>query len=428
MLGLMLTASCGASPTKGIMPLPPVPEYLRHGGAVQPAQGAGNHRAHEGGHAGHETLVINYVMSLKSVLPAPKPLGATHVILGFIEPASKDLPRAVSSGAHSWLRGATAEYAKLSRAERQELRKQLGTANVPAKIMASVGGPHTKHDDFHWPSFNPEAFGTMLAETVIKLELDGVDIDLEGWSRWVGNDGKRPGSTSAGGATGNTNIRFQNENGAHFIETAHNGTREGNNIGRSNNNWVVDTNGPNFVKRLTLAIRKRYDQEYSFLGDSHTAKRAPERYRPERFLLSHAPQLPDFHKGRTYEGLLADAEFFDAVDFINVQFYNQFVFDTNTYIFTKDIYPNQAGAPTCLASLVNTTVRLSEGVRTPEEVSAKLILGFPCLGQSSLQIGEYNHQQCDGKMAADVISTGLNLGYPLRGVFEWSAPPPQVYP
>merc|ERR1719272_2592817 len=250
----------------------------------------------------------------------------------------------------------------------------------------------------------------------------------EGWSRWVGNDGKRPGSTSAGGSTGNTNIRFQNENGAHFIETAHNGTREGNNIGRSNNNWVVDTNGPNFVKRLTLAIRKRYDQEYSFLGDSHTAKRAPERYRPERFLLSHAPQLPDFHSGKTYEGLLADAEFFDAVDFINVQFYNQFVFDTNTYIFTKDIYPNQAGAPTCLASLVNATVRLSEGVRTPEEVSAKLILGFPCLGQSSLQIGEYNHQRCDGKMAAAVIATGLDLGYPLRGVFEWSAHPPQVYP
>merc|ERR1711865_751972 len=87
---------------------------------------------------------------------------------------------------------------------------------------------------------------------------------------------------------------------------------------------------------------KRFDKEFSFLGDSHMAKKAPERY-----LLSHAPQLPDFHSGKTYEGLLADAEFFDAVDFINVQFYNQFVFDTNTYIFTKDIYPNQAGAPTC---------------------------------------------------------------------------------
>ena len=90
---------------------------------------------------------------------------------------------------------------------------------------------------------------------------------------------------------------------------------------RNNNNWVVDTSGPNFVKRLTLAIRKRFDKEFSFLGDSHMAKKAPERYRPERFLLSHAPQLPDFHSGKTYEGLLADAEFFDAVDFINVQFY-----------------------------------------------------------------------------------------------------------
>ena len=48
---------------------------------------------------------------------------------------------------------------------------------------------------------------------------------------------------------------------------------------------------------------------------------------------------------------------------MNVQFYNQFVFDTNTYIFTKDIYPNQPGAPTCLASLVNTTVRVRVGVR-----------------------------------------------------------------
>ena len=56
------------------------------------------------------------------------------------------------------------------------------------------------------------------------------------------------------------------------------------------------------------------------------------------------------------------------------------------------------------------------------------MLGFPCLGQSSFQIGEHNHQRCDGKMAADVIATGLNLGFPLRGVFEWSAHPPQVYP
>ena len=391
---MLALLSCGASPTKGIMPLPPAP----HRGTVQAAKGSGEHRAHGGYHV-HEDLVINYVMSLKSVLPAPKPLGATHVILGFIEPSTKDLPNAVSSDrGHSWLRGATAEYAKLSRFERQELRKQLGTATVPAKIMASVGGPHVKHDDFHWPTFNPEAFGTMLAETVIKLELDGVDIDLEGWSRWVGNDGKKPGSTGAGGATGNTNIRFQNENDAHFIATPHNGTREGNNIGRSNNNWVVDTNGPNFIKRLSLAIRKRYDSEVSFLADANKAKRLPERYRPERFLLSHAPQLPDFHKGRTYAGLLADAEFFDAVDFMNVQFYNQFVFDTNTYIFTKDIYPNQPGAPTCLASLVNTTVRNSEGALTAEEVSAKLVLGFPCLGQSSFQIGEFNHQRCDGKI------------------------------
>ena len=230
---MLALLSCGASPTKGIMPLPSV-----HMGAVQAAKGSGEHRAH-GGYNVHEDLVINYVMSLKSVLPAPKPLGATHVILGFIEPSTKELPNAVSSDrGHSWLRGAAAEYAKLSRFERQELRKQLGTATVPAKIMASVGGPRAKHDDFHWPTFNPEAFGTMLAETVIKLELDGVDIDLEGWSRWVGNDGKKPGSTGAGGATGNTNIRFQNENDAHFIATAHNGTREGNNIGRSNNNWL----------------------------------------------------------------------------------------------------------------------------------------------------------------------------------------------
>jgi hypothetical protein len=63
---------------------------------------------------------------------------------------------------------------------------------------------------------------------------------------------------------------------------------------------VVDTSGPNFIKRLSLAIRKRFDSEVSFLADANKAKRLPERYRPEHFLLSHAPQLPDFHKGRTY--------------------------------------------------------------------------------------------------------------------------------
>ena len=420
MLGL-LVVSCGASPTKGIMPLPAASEKTPSAAAL----GTDHHDAVEA--RSHETLVINYVMSLKSVLPAPKPLGATHVILGFIEPRSAELPKTDSQGVHAWLRGATAEYSKLSLIERQELRQQLGTENMPAKLMASVGGPDVKHDKSHWPNFDPDAFGSALADTVVKLGLDGVDIDLEGWSRWVGADGKQPGSSTAGGATGSVNIRFQNENGTHFIETAHNGTREGNNIGRKDANWVVDTNGPHFVKRLTLAIRKRFEKEFSFLADSNKAKEEPELYRPERFFLSHAPQLPDFHKGKTYEGLLADPEFFDAVDFINVQFYNQFVFDSNEYIFTKDIYPNQIGAPTCLASLVNATVRLSKGVRTPEEVSAKLVLGFPCMG-GSFQIDEYNHQECDAKKAAYVVSTGLALGYPLRGVFEWSAHPPQVYP
>merc|ERR1719217_1249022 len=43
-------------------------------------------------------------------------------------------------------------------------------------------------------------------------------------------------------------------------------------------------------------------------------------------------------------------------------------------------------------------------------------------------IGGYNHQLCNATEAADVVTTGVELGYPLRGVFEWSARPPTVYP
>ena len=364
-----------------------------------------------------EPLVINYVTGLKSILPAPDGnLGATHVILSFLEPFTKELP---GPDENTWVQGAVAEYAELSSREKDDLRRQLGTKNKPAKLMASLGGANAKHDDFHWQFFDPEAFGRRAAEYVIDLGLDGLDIDLEGWSTWVGVGVKeaREDHHDALWHWRHNDVAFQFRTASHAVQSSNNGSRsKGNNIGLRESNWVVDDNGPDFVKRLTMAVRERFHK-------AHKEGEPP-------YILSHAPQLPDFHKGRTYEHLLADQEFFDAIDFINVQFYNQFVFDSNAQIFTEDIYPPEAGGPTCLASLVNATVKTSErrgSRRTPEEVASKLVLGFPCLG-GSFQIADYNHNECDAEKAAEVLATGVELGYPLRGVFEWSARPPSVYP
>jgi len=322
--------------------------------------------------ADSEPMVVNYIMELNTVRPAPEGgLGSTHVILAFIEPISDSIP---GPGDDVWLQDSVLEWQQASDEERDELRRSLGTEDKPAKLMASIGGSKARHDAriSKWPDWDPVEMGNRAAQYVLDLGLDGIDIDLEGWSHWKANP-----------------------------EVA-------------KQRWVIDERGPAFMKKLTLAIREKFDAA------------SPG----QRLLISHAPQLPDFHKDKTYDGLLSDRKLWNAIDFVNVQFYNQFLFETNAHIFNIDIYPDIAESPTCFTSLINRTIQHAGGSKSWlkfNDVANKLLLGFPCIG-GSMMIGDYNHQECNPIMAAEVVTTGVKLGYPLRGVFEWSARPPQVTP
>ena len=64
---------------------------------------------------------------------------------------------------------------------------------------------------------------------------------------------------------------------------------------------------------------------------------------------------------------------------------------------------------------------------TAEQIRSKLLLGFPCKS-GSFMVSGYNHEECDPIKSAEVVAEGRALNYPLRGVFEWSAKPPTVYP
>ena len=319
------------------------------------------------GKADTEPMLVNYVMELATIRPAPEGgLGSTHVILAFIEPLTDAIP---GPGDDAWLQDAVLEWQQASEEERNEMRQTFGTADRPAKLMASIGGSRARHDKSTWPDWDPVEMGNRAAQYVLDLGLDGIDIDLEGWSKW----------------------------------------RNAPEVAKQK--WVIDERGPGFMKKLTMAIREKFDAA------------SPK----ERLLISHAPQLPDFHKDKTYQFLLSDRKFWNAVDFVNVQFYNQFLFPSNEHIYNIDIYPPLSESPTCFSSLINMTMKSAGGWLTYKDAAAKLLLGFPCIG-GSMMIDDYNHQQCDAVKAAEVVTTGVKLGYPLRGVFEWSARPPSVMP
>ena len=317
-----------------------------------------------------EPMLVNYIMELATVRPAPKGgLGSTHVILAFIEPLTETIP---GPDDDEWLSMSVLEWRDASEEEREDLRRTLGRDGKPVKIMASIGGSRARHDKSTWPDWDPVEMGNRAAQYVLDLGLDGIDVDLEGWSKWA----------------------------------------SGREVAKQK--WIIDERGPSFMKKLTLAIREKFDAA------------SPN----ERLIISHAPQLPDFHKDKTYQFLLSDRKFWAATDFVNLQFYNQFLFPTNEHIYNIDIYPPDAESPSCFESIINMTVKQTKnagGWLKYKDVAAKLLLGFPCIG-GSMMIDGYNHQECDAAKAAAVVTTGLKLGYPLAGVFEWSARPPSVMP
>ena len=191
--------------------------------------------------------------------------------------------------------------------------------------------------------------------------------------------------------------------------------------------WGSDPNGRAYLTNLTLAARAEFEKRGPPPSPllQHRSEAVPRA--PPRMLISHAPEVPDFWRGNPYERLLADPAVLDAIDFLNLQFYNQIPFPDQEHIFTKDVYPPAAGAPSCLASIVAATVAASAGAVTATAVNQKLLLGFPCK-DGSFPVGGANLNQC-GAAQAQLVRTGVHaLGYPLRGVFEWSASPPTLVP
>ena len=176
-----------------------------------------------------------------------------------------------------------------------------------------------------------------------------------------------------------------------------------------------------FLKTLTDAARSTFD---AVPGG-------------KKFLLSHAPQMPDFYDGtNSYALLAADAQALAQIDFFNVQFYNQNMYASDASLFNEDdLNPGRPGQQNSLAGIVQRVVELSKGAVKPEEVNEKLLLGFPC-GDGSMPVGDKNLNLCaddsQRELQFDLVRTGVTrkgvrteggksgIGYPLAGVFEWS--------
>lgn len=116
--------------------------------------------------------------------------------------------------------------------------------------------------------------------------------------------------------------------------------------------------------------------------------------------------MPDFWRGCSYEKFLADPKVLAAVDFVNIQMYNQVPFPDAAHVFTKDIYDPASKAPTSFASIVAAAVAASAGAVTAGDVNAKLLLGFPCK-DGSFPVGKDNLNQC-GQAQADLVHTGVS--------------------
>lgn len=140
----------------------------------------------------------------------------------------------------------------------------------------------------------------------------------------------------------------------------------------------------------------------------------------KRYVLTHAPEMPDFWNGVLYMELMADREYFDMIDFVNVQMYNQIQFPSRDYVFIKDVYDPRVNAPTCLGSIAVGVSNASSGRISLAEARAKLLLGFPCK-DGSFPVGSANLNMC-GAPQSQLVTYGVEtLGFPLAGVFEWSA-------
>merc|ERR1711957_349654 len=92
--------------------------------------------------------------------------------------------------------------------------------------------------------------------------------------------------------------------------------------------WGNDPNGADFLKAITKAAFE-------------TFQAAPG---GKKYVISHAPEMPDFWHGTLYTAVMADREIFDMIDFVNVQMYNQLMFQNADQVFTKDIYDPAIGA------------------------------------------------------------------------------------
>ena len=88
-------------------------------------------------------------------------------------------------------------------------------------------------------------------------------------------------------------------------------------------------------------------------------------------------------------------------------------------MFTEDVYAPAVGAPTCLSSIAAKVSNMTQGRLSWAAVNDKLLLGFPCK-DGSLPVGSENLNQCDGAQFA-AVKFGVSGGYPLAGVFEWTA-------
>jgi hypothetical protein len=168
--------------------------------------------------------------------------------------------------------------------------------------------------------------------------------------------------------------------------------------------WGNDAEGYAFLKSMTAG------------AFNHFAKSG----RGKHYVLTHAPEVPDFWGGNLYMALMADRDAFDMIDFLNVQFYNQIPYPTKDHVFTKGIYSPLSKAPTSLAGICKAISEASKGKVSQDEASAKLHLGFPCKDGSFPVAGE-DLNQCGSPQFALVKYGVSTLHYPLPGVFEWSA-------
>ena len=172
--------------------------------------------------------------------------------------------------------------------------------------------------------------------------------------------------------------------------------------------WGNDPNAFTFLKAVTAGARAYFNSS----GDGRA------------YIISHAPEMPDYWhgvdgRGHLYSALMADSVAFSQIDFFNVQFYNQIPYPSTAYLFTENVYDPSVDAPSCLRSIAVEVANMTGGRLSWAQVNNKLLLGFPCK-DGSLPVGSANLNQCDGAQFA-AVEFGVKAGYPLRGVFEWTA-------